>query len=523
MKVVVLAAGEATRLKPLTNYIPKILMMVGKQTAMHHIIKFWESYVDDVTIVVHSKYKELVESQFKDFPDMNLSVRCVDEALGSAYCIKNSLDSSYNGQVMFQWCDVIPTQKNFQDFSVSADHPTVFTATNIKCRYQMDNNGLRQVQDNSGNVFGMYYIPQYFNDFEHAEGEDFVDCLYEFGDKLAYMSLEDYVIDFGDTEKYNALADDEDKSREFNSLKIMGDRVVKRAVNEKGKEIIRKEIDWYLDIHRKISKKEFMKPNVLPIEGFSTEKDMFSMRKVDGNSIYEVFPSMSSAAQQALLCNVMFALSDLHYLDLVTVGNEQVMNDIEKEAKGKLITRCAAIKDAIDSFGEVEYVNGYKVNSLEDCIEYLDSRIKAIHKDTITYDCIHGDTQFSNLMLDENENVLFIDPRGYFGDTIGSGLGSYDKAKVLYSLSGYDQFNYSRHFHIESLENKSIEFTIPSSGLHKDIELERFFTEEEYLWLGVVWIGLAEYIKNDPVKSVCSYYHGLYLTTKLMNGEAIEL
>ena len=41
MHVVIVAAGLGSRLAPLTNYIPKFLVNIGKQTGYVEQIKYW--------------------------------------------------------------------------------------------------------------------------------------------------------------------------------------------------------------------------------------------------------------------------------------------------------------------------------------------------------------------------------------------------------------------------------------------------------------------------------------------------
>ena len=115
--------------------------------------------------------------------------------------------------------------------------------------------------------------------------------------------------------------------------------------------------------------------------------------------------------------------------------------------------------------------------------------------------------------------IFFIDPRGYFGKSELMGLPEYDIAKVYYSLSGYDLFNYSNDFHIGSLESGQLQFAIPKPNLDGCLELmnsEFYYVHQ--LWLAVIWIGLAGYIKNDPVKSLCAHYHGLAMAEQVLNG-----
>ena len=49
-------------------------------------------------------------------------------------------------------------------------------------------------------------------------------------------------------------------------------------------------------------------------------------------------------------------------------------------------------------------------------------------------------------------------------------------------------------------------------------DLVKVFKREHYLWLAVIWHGLAQYIKNDPVKSLCAHYEGMVLMHQLKNG-----
>ena len=53
---------------------------------------------------------------------------------------------------------------------------------------------------------------------------------------------------------------------------------------------------------------------------------------------------------------------------------------------------------------------------------------------------IHGDIHLGNILVDGNQ-VYFIDPRGYFGNTELYGLFEYDYAKLLFGLSGYSLFD----------------------------------------------------------------------------------
>jgi hypothetical protein len=137
--------------------------------------------------------------------------------------------------------------------------------------------------------------------------------------------------------------------------------------------------------------------------------------------------------------------------------------------------------------------------------------------DKYEYSLIFGDCQFSNILInpDSINNILFIDPRGYFGNTNIHGLEEYDYAKVLYAISGYDSFN-NEYFNLKNIdiENNSLEFTINGIFYEKEI-INKYFNKVHKAFLVIIWLSLSEYSKNNIWKCIASYYYGLYLGTLL--------
>ncbi len=131
------------------------------------------------------------------------------------------------------------------------------------------------------------------------------------------------------------------------------------------------------------------------------------------------------------------------------------------------------------------------------------------------YNIIVGDCNFSNILINpENINdIIFIDPRGYFGDTSIFGLKEYDISKILYGISGYDNFN-SSHFNIKSLNDDKLEFII-NSFYFDNQTINKYFNKVHKAFMVIHWLSLAEYNKNNIWKCLVSYYYGLYLGTLL--------
>ncbi len=66
MQAVILAAGEGTRLRPLTNDVPKCLLRVGKRTILEHSISQLPGEVDEVVIVV-GRFKDKIKGAFGNY------------------------------------------------------------------------------------------------------------------------------------------------------------------------------------------------------------------------------------------------------------------------------------------------------------------------------------------------------------------------------------------------------------------------------------------------------------------------
>jgi bifunctional UDP-N-acetylglucosamine pyrophosphorylase/glucosamine-1-phosphate N-acetyltransferase len=60
MKAIILAAGEGTRLRPITYNTPKPLIKIYDKSILEHNIQAIYKYVEEITIIVNYK-KELIE------------------------------------------------------------------------------------------------------------------------------------------------------------------------------------------------------------------------------------------------------------------------------------------------------------------------------------------------------------------------------------------------------------------------------------------------------------------------------
>lgn len=536
MHLVIVAGGLGSRLSPLTDNVPKFLVNIGKNTGYVEMIRYWKTQLpivsdgtSSLTIIVHSKYKDLVNEYHKlYFPDVPLIVKCVDEANGSAHAILSTCHHLVGSSVVFAWCDIIPVGDLQLDSFSELYHGAniVFTNYNNSNRYGLVRTGEgwadvrpELVPNESGGCFGLYYVNHFTTSVEYKDGQDFIEILHQFG-KIREHRLAN-IIDFGDMPKLRRTQEHADEAREFNSVEFVGnDYVLKQATNHQGKAVLKREIEWYKRLDELLNPDLDMRPAV-PRTWIASDNTGFFMDRVQGVPIWKAWHDLSPVDRSFVVTQLIEQREDLFSLDVQDVPTEIVIRDVQIEAHTKLLDRYNEIRGVLDAFGTIKTVNRWTLRepNPEVTINRLFGALKAYYESNgpHQYGFIHGDLQFSNSMVDmKTRKVTIIDPRGYFGKSVGLGLEDYDIGKLLYALSGYDSFNSSREFFI-TRERTALCFDIPHPS-HDGVQgiLTEHFKYVHQLWLAVCWIGLAQYIKNDPVKSIAAHYHGLMLAEKAL-------
>jgi len=199
-------------------------------------------------------------------------------------------------------------------------------------------------------------------------------------------------------------------------------------------------------------------------------------------------------------------------------------HDIDIECYRKIITRLEDVRPIIAHFNPISVVNGLDISdvSLPKMLEHC----RQIVCDTASlhYSVIHGDCQFSNTLINPTTGELtFIDPRGYFGESLVYGLPEYDYAKTLYALSGYDHFNNDDEFHIKRMVDGNLEFEMNSADFLWIASIsDKLVTPATLALLVIIWLGLAQYSKDNVMKCLCSYYQGLYLYKLFMKKSLLR-
>ena len=150
-------------------------------------------------------------------------------------------------------------------------------------------------------------------------------------------------------------------------------------------------------------------------------------------------------------------------------------------------------------------VNGIHVEDLDTVTDKIEKYFTTHHRDVWEFNSIHGDLNFGNIIY--NGNIRFIDPRGYFGNSINIGPKEYDFAKIYFSLSGYDY-----------LYNNDVEYTSDSENITYDLRPTHLCNCSlfvKYMMISI-WLSSSVFFNDNLNKRTISRYHGLYLASKLI-------
>lgn len=286
----------------------------------------------------------------------------------------------------------------------------------------------------------------------------------------------------------------------FNDLYIDGTHIVKRARNKYGASKLINEYNLYL----------YIKTNFIefPIPEFIEYTDSLKLTYYkDYTPLYKIYPNMSIIDRLTVNSLIKSAIDKLHSRETI-VTKKQIIDDLQIETESKLLERVSEIKDLILEYSHIQYVNNLKILTFEDCVEFIKEKIAIYIKETDSYiyTPIHGDCQFNNILIDSTyKNIIFIDPRGYFGKTTIFGMPEYDIAKIQFALSGYDILD---NMTVESLKIEDDHLYLPK--IHID---DNFLGPSGIIrWLLCsIWLGNAHCFKNQPLKAMFSYHYARYI------------
>ena len=491
--IIIQAGGQGTRLEYLTKNKPKALVPVQNLPMIFHLFR---KFPDKKYIIIADYKKEVLREYLECFT--NVKYQVVD-AGGKGTCagLTEALHLiPAEESLMLIWSDLI-LPDSFEIPELPGDY--IGISETFPCRWSYKDGRFEEKSSKEHGVAGLFIF---------KNRKTFGEVPYE-GELVRWMSNKAQTYEpiglagtkeFGILKEYEKL--EQEKCRPFNKIVIEADRVIKTAIDEQGKALAERENSWY---RLATEKKLDCIPKIY-------DTDPLTIERIRGKNVYEY--DFSFQKKKEILEEIIGSIKKLHDTSKYPVDTFSV-----REAYySKTIKRLSTVRNLIPfANDEIIVVNGRKCRNIFFYKKQFERKIAEISCDSFTF--IHGDCTFSNIMLEDGERPVFIDPRGYFGYTETFGDPQYDWAKLYYSIVGnYDRFNL-KDFSLDITED-GVVLNIASNGWS---ELEDEFyrlsgTDPGRIKLihAVIWLSLTTYAWQD-YDSICgAFYNGLYYLEEIL-------
>jgi len=295
---------------------------------------------------------------------------------------------------------------------------------------------------------------------------------------------------------------------QFNDLFIENDIITKKSKTDYG----------YFKIHKEILFFKYILSNniSLPIPTiYEFGKDYYKMKYLsDYIPLYMCFTNFSDDKKHEIIEKIMSELNKLHISTTKLITKEQFHNLILSETYTKIYKRYQEITDILKNYTHIKKVNNIELLSFDKTLDILQNKVSnyidSLSNNSYNISIIHGDCQFNNILYNStNNDFVFIDPRGYFGNLDLYGIPEYDFAKIKFALSGYDIFD---NMEINSLKIINDNLILPAINI---VDNDNLFKKDDIISILTisVWLGNAHCFKNNIPKAIFSFYYALYLAS----------
>lgn len=497
--IIIQAGGKGTRLKHLTKNKPKGIVPVNNVPI---IFNLFNHFPDKHFIIIGDYKHDVLEAYLEAFCKVKyITVKA--EGIGTCAGIANALQYiPQNTPFALIWSDLILSDSfNFDSYS---DGNYVGLSRDFECRWSFQNSVFKEVPSKMQGVAGFFIFQEKSClDTVPAEGE-FVRWLGS--SKIAFQELPlDGTREVGTLLALSENSHADYRCRPFNSLEIKDDILIKRPVDEQGRKLAVREIRWYQEIQK------YGFDQIPKIYSF----EPLTMQKIEGENIFRT--NLTLEDKKRVIDNLVTSLEKLHSLKKVPADSFSIQDAYYH----KTIKRLDGVRDLIP-FADQRYIriNGKNCRNPYFYRAVFRRRVEELLLDCQEFALIHGDCTFSNTMVDQDLNVTFLDPRGYFGFSELYGDVYYDWAKLYYSIYGdYDQFN-NKHFSLTTTQDE-VFLDIETNGW-KDVAeyfLDRIgnCNPQKIRFLhAIIWLSLTTYAWED-YDSICgAFYNGTYLLEEFL-------
>ena len=497
--VIVQAGGKGTRLGKYTLNRPKCLVPVYGKPMIEQTL---EIYKDKTVIIIGDTHFNVLKNYINEISNFDNYILIQTNEEGTGAGIKEALENIPDGEpFIITWSDLFFEEE--QEFSFD-NELLVGLAGNFDCRWSLENGIFKNVPSQEKGVSGFFVFKnkQRFDNLKTDKSlvRGFLSDYYMPYEVASFTNHDCFEV--GTVDKYEEILSRAINHRFFNEVKVDGDKVYKKCVDEKYDKVHQAEKDWY----------EYVKDSFTRIPKIYSTNPLV-MSKVNGKHAWEVKKN-----KDWVIDNYCDSLQQLHSIK----GSCEPISDYDCADTYifKPYQRVMQVRHIIEEFANpVIQINGKScrnpfcdMRSFEEIMEkYLLQNVK--------YTVVHGDCTFSNTLIDENNQVWFIDPRGTFGGSKIYGDPRYDWAKFYYSAVGnYDKIN-SKKFSVDRSNNIRLE--IESNGYEHFgeyiIQRSKMKKTEMLLLHSSIWFSLSGYVKEDIDAVLYSFYKGCELWSEAIS------
>lgn len=509
--IVVQAGGKGTRLGHLTRNKPKALVSVNNLPMLFHL---FTKYPDKKFIIIGDYQIDVLRKYLEAFAKVQYLVVDARGTKGTCAGLQASMKLIPSGNpFLLIWSDIILPM----DFCAPlACKNYVGLSKDFECRWRYKDACFEEIPSTNHGVAGFFLFEDKHPLEAVPESGEFVRWLQaqniafdtvdlhktmEFGllercEDAETASAHLNVVSVSEFDEYDAL--DKPSCRPFNKITRVGDRMLKIGIDKQGRELAVRERAWYKAVQSM---------------GFQAIPKIFSynpleMEWIDGGNVFAVDLTMDQ--KQAVLRKIVASLQSLHQLGAV----ETDFFSLKDAYLSKTFKRLGSIRDMLPFADRpMICINGKSCRNVYFHRQELERRFEQYSPPA--FHLLHGDCTFSNILLNQQLDPIFIDPRGYFGHVELYGDPAYDWAKLYYSIAGnYDQFN-RKNFSLE-ITDEEVTLAVESNGWETlantffDLVGDEVSRRDIQLIHAIIWLSLTTYAWDD-YDSICgAFYNGLY-------------
>ena len=502
--VIVQAGGKGTRMGHFAENKPKCLVSVND---IPMIVNTLNVYKDKEVIIIADYKADVLEKYLKSFyKGHNYWIHRTTES-GTAGGLKKAVSLIPDKEpFILTWADLFFEEEptfTLQDLTFKT-HLLVGLSNTFKCRWRLEeyNQFVNEASTDCG-VAGFFVFRDKSKFSKLKIDRSLVRGFLT--DNYLPENIDSFYLnrcfEVGEIDRYEELLSNKLNHRFFNEVKIEKNTVYKRCIISEYADVHQNEKDWYQCVSNKFK----YIPQIYSI-------DPLILERINGKHLWEVDNN-----KDEIISNYCDALESLHIIKRIIANTKDSMDVYFTKA----YNRISEVKNVIPFIeSSTININGKEcINPFVNEVQYEKS-IRSIIEQR-HHNIIHGDVTFSNSLVDSNNSIWLIDPRGSFGSSKIYGDPRYDWAKFYYSAVGnYDSINSKKYRVI--FHSSEVELRIKSNGYeeYSDFIIKRSGMSKREMGLihASIWLSLTGYVKEDYDAILYSFYKGCQLWTEAISN-----